>query len=153
MTTQIVKLCGDTQRAYAKTLIDAAPVNATATVRTAKEARTMAQNRLIHRWFGDISRHLMGESEADVKVRCNLMYGKPILARDNAEWGEEFSAVFEVLSYEKKLNAIKTFDIPFTRNMSVKQLSEYMNEMQRDHLTMGIRLTDPDARKYESEAE
>jgi hypothetical protein len=36
--------------------------------------------------------------------------------------------------------------------MGVKQLSEYMDQMQRDYAEVGISLTDPEAQKYEGAA-
>lgn len=139
------------QRGLAHRLIDAAPVDAVVTVKEAKEIRTAAQNRLIHRWFGDIARELVGQPPADIKAECNLTYGRPILARDDEEWNAAFGYIFDALNLPSKLKAIRVLDIPFTRRMTVKQLSEYMDQMQRDYAEIGISLTDPEALKYAGE--
>jgi len=147
--TQTAILCGPRQRAFAKQLIDEAPDNSVVTIREAGEVRTLAQNRLLHRWFADIARQMEGQTEAEIKADCNLTYGRPILARDDEEWEAAFGYIFDTLSRPEKLKAIRVLDVPFTRRMSVKQLTEYMDQMQRDYAEVGIRLTDPENLKYE----
>ena len=49
--------------------------------------RTLAQNRLLHRWFTEIAQHYGDRTEAEVKAQCNLQYGRPILMQDNDERG------------------------------------------------------------------
>lgn len=150
MAGQTVIIRGQAQRDLAKRLIDQAPENATVSISEKAEERTKAQNRLIHRWFADISRHhSFGQSEADVKVHCNLTYGRPIMARDDPEWEGAFGYIFDRLDRPAKLKAIRVLDVPFTRRMRVKQLSEYMDQMQRDYAELGVYLTDPELRKYE----
>lgn len=112
--------------------------------------RTDQQNRTIHLWFTEIAR-ATHEDMMDVKAQCNMIYGRPILLRDDPEWAATFSAILHPLPYATALQAVKVLDVPFTRRMKVKQLSEYMDAMQRDYRAQGIRLTDPEARKYEAE--
>lgn len=145
---QTVTLTGPPQRDYATHLIATAPDNAVVHIQEAGEARTKAQNRLLHRWFEDIARALVGQSEAEIKADCNLTYGRPILARDDPEWDAEFGYIFDHLPHAAKLKAIRLLDVPFTRRMKVKQLTEYMDQMRRDYAERGIYLTDPEARKY-----
>jgi hypothetical protein len=109
--------------------------------------RTEAQNNTIHKWFGEISAHRGDTTMHEVKAECNLIYGRPILLRDNPEWGAVFEYLFKALPHDKKLKAIRLLDVPFTRKMKVKQLTEYMEQMQRDALNEGVVLTDPDASK------
>lgn len=112
--------------------------------------RTSEQNRLVHRWFKDISNWLGDMSEADVKAQCNLEYGRPILARDDPEWEAAFGYVFDALNLPSKLKAIRVLDVPFTRRMGVKQLTEYMDQMGRDYREQGVPLCDPDMRGMEA---
>lgn len=114
--------------------------------------RTPAQNRTIHKWFGEIAAQRGDVTAEEVKAECNLQYGRPILARDDAQWDAAFRYVFEGLGYAAKLKAIRVFDIPFTRRMTTAQLTEYMDAMAQDYRSRGIVLTDPDARKYEGAA-
>ena len=106
--------------------------------------RTKAQNRMIHKWFGEIAAHKGDVTMHEVKAACNLSYGKPILMRDDPEWAEAFGQIFETLNHEAKLDAIRILDLPFTRRMKVPQLKEYMDQMQKDALSRGIHLTDPE---------
>lgn len=107
-------------------------------------SRTEAQNRTIHKWFEEIAAHRGDETAGDIKADCNLIYGKPILMRDDPEWAAVFGYLFDRLDYEKKRKAVRVLDVPFTRRMNVSQLCEYMDEMQRDFLSEGVRLTIPE---------
>ena len=149
MAGQTVILRDDAQRKRAHMMIDGAPENARVTITDAKEVRTKAQNRLVHRWFEDVARALVGQTKAEIKTECNLTYGKPILQRDDPEWDDAFGYVFDNLNYQAKLKAIRVLDLPFTRRMNVKQLSEYMDQMRQDYAEVGIYLTDPELRGYE----
>ena len=151
MTGQTIILTGPTQRLAAIAEVMALPDNTVLTFRDADETRTVKQNRLLHKWFADIATALGDQSAAEVKVDCNLKYGRPIKARDNPDWEAVFGFVFRGLDIEKKRKAVLILDIPFTRDMTVKQLREYMDQMQRDYAAEGIALTDPDALKYEAE--
>lgn len=113
--------------------------------------RTLPQNATVHMWFADVSNQLGDSSEAEVKADCNATYGIPILRRDNPEWAEEFAAL-EHLNHEALRKLIRVLDVPITRKMTSKQLTEYMDQMRRDYAEAGIVLRDPDARKYEEAA-
>jgi hypothetical protein len=116
------------------------------------EARTSAQNRLIHRWYGEISVQQGQDTPAEVKAHCNLVYGRPILERDDPEWSACFGYIFDSLNHAAKLKAVRVLDVPFTRRMKVEQLREYMDQMARDYRDAGVVLTDPDALRYEGAA-
>ncbi len=117
-------------------------------VRVSNEpTRTEQMNKTVHKWFGEIAAQT-GSSMAEVKAECNLTYGVPIKMRDDDEFRSAFGYFFEELDYQYKLKALRVFDIPITRNMKVKQLCEYMDQMQRDYLSQGFQLTIPeDARQ------
>lgn len=111
--------------------------------------RTDAMNRTIHGWFGQIAAQQGDRSAAEVKAECNLLYGVQIKRRDDQEWSEAFGYIFDALDYQTKLRALHKLDIPVTRDMTTKQLAEYMDQMARDYRQAGFALTDPEARKYE----
>jgi hypothetical protein len=108
------------------------------------EDRTGQQNRLIHRWFQEIAKQCGDRSADEVKAECNLIYGRPIKARDDNEWSSAFGYIFDNLNHAAKLKAIRVLDVPFTRSMTVNQLSEYMDQMFRDYTERGITLTQPE---------
>lgn len=115
------------------------------------EARTKKQNRLAQRWFTDISRQVGDQTHEDIRAECKLTIGVPILRAENEAFRTSYDKSMKRLTYEEKLNAIKAFDLPVTRLMTTKQMSTFVDEMQRTWIPRGIRLTDPEALKYEEE--
>jgi hypothetical protein len=113
--------------------------------------RSTAQNRLAQRWFTDIATQLGDQTHEDVRAECKLRFGVPILRAENEAFRISYDRVIKALPYEQKLDAIKAFDMPVTRLMTVKQMTAFMGEMQRHWTAQGVRLTDPEALKYEQE--
>lgn len=113
--------------------------------------RSTAQNRLAQRWFTDIATQLGDQTHEDVRAECKLHFGVPILRAENEAFRLSYDRVIKALPYEEKLAAIKAFDLPVTRLMNVKQMTAFMDEMQRHWTGQGVRLTDPEALKYEQE--
>lgn len=111
--------------------------------------RTDAMNRTIHKWFGEICKQQGDNSMADVKADCNLTYGVPIKRRDDPEWAAAFGYIFDALNKPSKVKALRVLDVPVTRDMKVKQLKEYMDQMSRDYREAGFFLTDPELQKYQ----
>ena len=114
-------------------------------------ARSHAQNRLAQRWFTDIATQLGDRTHEDVRAECKLTIGVPILRAENEAFRLSYDRIMKHLPYEAKLEAVKAFDLPVTRIMSVKQMTAFMDEMQRRWSAQGIRLTDPEALRYEHE--
>ena len=113
--------------------------------------RSTAQNRLAQRWFTDIATQLGDQTHEDVRAECKLHFGVPILRAENEAFRLSYDRVIKALPYEEKLAAIKAFDLPVTRLMNVKQMTAFMDEMQRHWSGQGVRLTDPESLKYEQE--
>ena len=113
--------------------------------------RSTAQNRLAQRWFTDIATQLGDQTHEDVRADCKLRFGVPILRAENEAFQISYDRVIKDLPYEDKLDAIKAFDLPVTRLMTAKQMTAFMDEMQRNWTAQGVRLTDPEALKYEQE--
>jgi C-terminal processing protease CtpA/Prc len=113
--------------------------------------RSNDQNRLAQRWFTDVATQLGDQTHEDVRAECKLRFGVPILRAENEAFRISYDRVLKRLSYEEKLAAVRAFDLPVTRLMSVKQMSAFMDEMQRHWSGQGVRLTDPEAMKYEQE--
>ena len=113
--------------------------------------RSNDQNRLAQRWFTDVATQLGDQTHEDVRAECKLRFGVPILRAENEAFRISYDRVLKRLSYEEKLAAVKAFDLPVTRLMSVKQMSAFMDEMQRHWSGQGVRLTDPEAMRFEQE--
>lgn len=144
MSGQTVILDRPENRALARLLVSNAPQGAVVHIKEADKDRTKAQNRLVHKWFGEIASQMVGQTAEEVKAECNLTYGRPILGVEDDEWNAAFGYIFDALSYPAKLKAIRVLDIPFTRRMTVKQLTKYMDQMYRDYTEQGVRLTTPE---------
>jgi len=112
--------------------------------------RRNAQNRLAQRWFTEIATFLVDQTHDEVRAECKLRFGVPILLAENEAFCTEYERVFGEMNYENRLAAIKAFDLPVTRLMTVKQMSQFMDNMQREWLPH-VKLTDPEAMKYEQE--
>ena len=115
---------------------------------TAGAKKTNPQNRTIHMWFNEIAAHCGDKTEREVKAECNLQFGLDIMTQ-NEDWSKAFGYIFGNLSYAAKIKAIMVFDIPFTRKMTVPQLTQYMDEMGREYRSQGVYLTDPELQGYE----
>lgn len=113
--------------------------------------RSDSQNRLAQRWFTDISRQLGDMTHEEVRAMCKHDFGVPILLAENEAFRVSYSRTMDRLPREQRLEAIRAFDLPVTRLMTVKQMTAFMDEVQRFWTTHGVRLTDPEALKYESE--
>lgn len=113
--------------------------------------RSAAQNRLAQRWFQDIATQLGDRTHEEVRAECKLTIGVPILRAENEAFRLSYDRTMKHLPYEEKLAAIIAFDLPVTRLMTTKQMTEFMGQMQRHWSGQGVRLTDPESLKYEQE--
>lgn len=114
-------------------------------------SRSLAQNRLAQRWFSEISLQLGDQTHEEVRAECKLIFGVPILRAENEAFRVSYDRVLKGLPHHEKLDAIRVFDLPVTRLMTTKQMSEFMDQMQRHWTAQGVHLTDPEAMKYEQE--
>jgi C-terminal processing protease CtpA/Prc len=114
-------------------------------------SRSSSQNRLAQRWFTDIALQLGDQTHEEVRAECKLTIGVPILRAENEAFRLSYDRTMKHLPYEEKLAAVKAFDLPVTRLMTVKQMTDFMDQMQRHWSGQGVRLTDPEALKYEQE--
>lgn len=104
--------------------------------------RSTEQNKLAFKWYGEIADQT-GEDREDVRARCKLEIGVPILRAANEKFRDTYDKSIRPLPYEAKLAAIRDMDIPVTRLMKVPQMSEYMDLVFRRHAESGIELTIP----------
>lgn len=114
-------------------------------------SRSALQNRLSHRWYADISRQTGDRTTDEARAECKLVFGVPILRAENEAFRLTYDRVFRALPHDQKMDAIRVFDLPVTRLMTVKQMTAFMDALQRHWAAQGVRLTDPDAMRYEEE--
>lgn len=91
--------------------------------------RTLSQNSLIYSLYGRISREGGQESADEVRARCKLTIGVPILRSEDAEYCDTYDAVIKPLTYEQKIKAMAYW--PCTQLMNTDQLSRYHDEIVR----------------------
>lgn len=108
--------------------------------------RSAEQNRLSHKWYSEIAEQT-GEDVQDVRARCKLEVGVPIL-RENEAFRKAYDLAIRPLAYADKLTYVRDTDMAVTRLMNVEQMTRYMDEVFRRHAEFGIALTiPPDERK------
>ncbi|UYQ71013.1 hypothetical protein OF122_13185 [Pelagibacterium flavum] len=104
--------------------------------------RSNEQNRLSHKWYAEIADQT-GEHVEDVRARCKLEIGVPILRQSNEKFRATYDKSIRPLPYEAKLEAIRDMDIPVTRLMKVPEMTKYMELVFQRHAEFGIELTIP----------
>lgn len=134
---------------WAARVVAAGKFPVTVAMTRGEPTRREAQNRLAQRWFSDIARHRGDVAHEDVRAECKLRFGVPIMRRDSEPFRASYDPIMKHLPYEAKVAAIKAWDLPVTRLMGVKQMTEFMDAVQREYLPQGVRLTDPSDLRYE----
>lgn len=104
--------------------------------------RSAEQNRLSHKWYAEISDQT-GEDREDVRARCKLEIGIPILRAAHERFRATYDRVVKPLTYREKLELIRDTEMPVTSLMNVGQMSEYMDIVFRRHAEIGVALTIP----------
>lgn len=104
--------------------------------------RSSEQNNLSHKWYAEVSEQT-GEEREDVRARCKLEIGVPILRDGSEAFRKTYDRLIRPLAYADKLDLIRDADIPITRLMNVEQMTRYMDEVFRRHAKAGIVLTIP----------
>lgn len=105
-----------------------------------KGKRTDDQNRLINKSYELIAEAKGDETQEDIRAYCKLHFGVPIRRRDDDEYQAMYDKSVRPLEYADKLEIMKSvkFDFPVTRNMTVKQLTEYYETMIRHYAEQGV---------------
>lgn len=108
--------------------------------------RSNPQNRTIHMWFGEIAKQTH-ESTDQVKRECKFYQGCPILMEDDPQF-VAFINNLSGLTVEQKIAAMDY--VAVTSIMTTPQMQRMCDAVHRKYAAQGIRLTDPELRKYEA---
>jgi hypothetical protein len=129
------------------TLLNSRKKPFTVTIQNGSNAkiRTDRQNRLQWQWFTEISEQMGDRSPTDVRGDCKLRFGVPILRAENEKFRAAYDRLIKPLPFEDKIEMMTVFEWPVTSLMTTKQLSKYLDEVERFYRTMGVVLTDPGA--------
>ena len=98
--------------------------------------RTLPQNDLIYMLYADIERYTEGEGIVDIRRRCKLHYGVPILRAHDEEFRKVYDKSVKPLPYEDKLE-IMDF-LPVTSRMKKPQATEYIETIMREYSQRGV---------------
>lgn len=106
--------------------------------------RSLDQNALQFVWALEAAQQL-GQSLNEIRNEWKLRHGVPILRSEDEAFRSAYDEAIKPHPYAMKLRLMEYF--PVTRLMSVKQMTQYLDTIQRECLQAGLRLTDPEARK------
>ncbi len=118
-------------------------------IREAKKDISAEQRGLYFKWMGIIGEEI-GQTKDEMHYQCKDRHLVPIFCRDDIEYAEMWSSMIAV----RAAGMVKEADMlmhgiiketSITR-ASVKQMAEYMNEIERESAGLGIRLPHPDDR-------
>lgn len=109
------------------------------------------QQRLSFRWYQDIARQLGDQDSEDVRADCKVTFGVPILSADDDAFRSDWARSIGRFNHEGQRKIVKRFQVPVTSLMKVAQMTAYLDAVQKCYLPQGIRLTDPEALRWETE--
>lgn len=104
--------------------------------------RSLDQNRLQFQWAREAAEQRADMTAEEVRHYWKLHHGVPILREASASFREVYDKAIKPLPYHLKLAAMAF--IPVTSEMTVRQMVQYLDTVQRECAEQGIRLTDPD---------
>lgn len=112
--------------------------------------RSLEQNALQFMWANETAQQRGDCTFNEVRCDWKLRHGVPILRRDNADFCAFYDRSLKHLPFEQKLVAMQF--IPVTSEMGVRQMTEYLDAVQRECAEQGVILTDPETRQQRKEA-
>lgn len=104
--------------------------------------RSADQNALQWLWATETAAQFGDRTAAEVQADWKLRHGVPILREDSAEFREIYDTMLKPLPFQMKVKAMDLIEV--TSRMKVRQMVRFLDTVQRECLTNGIRLTDPD---------
>lgn len=104
--------------------------------------RSAEANRLAFKWYAEIADQT-GEDREDVRARCKLEIGVPILREAHEKFRETYDRLIRPLPYPEKLALIRDTELPVTSLMNVGQMSRFLDVVFRRHSDIGVVLTIP----------
>lgn len=105
--------------------------------------RSLDQNHLQFLWANEFAAAMGDRTSEEVRLDWKLRHGVPILRAEDEGFRATYDANLKGLPYAAKL-ALMAY-IPVTSLMTVKQMSAYLDTVQREAAQHGVCLTDPEA--------
>lgn len=95
-----------------------------------KHPRSLDQNDMINAMYRDIAEST-GEGVVDVRRKCKLHYGVPILRAHDEEFRRVYDKIVKPHTYPDKLEIMDY--LPVTSRMKKPQATEYIDTVQREN--------------------
>lgn len=112
--------------------------------------RSLDQNALQFKWAQEAAQQRGDMTFEEVRQEWKLHFGVPILRAENGDFRAVYDEAIKPLPYGLKLKAMRF--VPVTSEMTVKQMTAYLDTVQRECAEQGIRLTDPTTLQQEAKA-
>ncbi len=106
------------------------------------EDRSRSQNSLMWLWATEVATQLGDREAADVQAEWKMEIGVPILRADDPDFRAAYDKAVRPLPYADKIKIMKHF-FPVTSLMKVRQMCRFLDQVERQCLGMGLRLTQP----------
>ena len=142
-------IVNESVRARAIEAVRALPFNEPHTVKIepVEKNRSIAQHRLKWLWVSDVA-DFGGETKEETNHRLKKRFLVPIFERDDSEYAAMIETVREVHRQGMKEQAVKLFDriVDMTRtsDASVKQMAEFLTDIEQDCGAVQIPLRRPE---------
>lgn len=120
------------------------PLPFTVTVKEGEVIRGLSANALLHKWYGEISKHRGDMSAADVKGECHQRWALNIRLRD-AQFAWIWERTGALMDAEKQRKFLASGQLAVSKAMTPKELTEYMDEIEREFAPT-VALTQPEER-------
>lgn len=105
--------------------------------------RSHEQNSLAWMWASEVAEQFGDREAADQHAEWKLTIGIPILRGDDPAFRATYDATVRHLSYDDKIKVMRDLDFPVTRLMKVRQMCRFLDQVERQCLEMGLKLTQP----------
>jgi hypothetical protein len=111
------------------------------------EPRSLAQNRLVHKWYGELADQDPQPDHDGIyyEAYCKLHFGVGIMKEDDPEYAAFYDQFVKPRPYEEKIEMMKPpYGFPVTSEMTMKQMTRYMDIINMNAAKNGLILTQPD---------
>lgn len=111
--------------------------------------RTNPQNKLQRKWMTEISEQLGDRTPEEARGECKLMFGVPLLRRENDAFRVEYDKHVKGLPYPTKLALMmEPISLPITSIMTTAQKHQYLEDVFRHYSEHGVVLTIPADKRF-----
>ena len=104
--------------------------------------RSLDQNHLQFLWAREAAEQLGDRSIEELRSEWKLKHGVPILRAEGGKFCDVYDRLIKPHPYEEKIKAMAI--IPVSSLMTVRQMTEYLNAIEMECVSLGVVLTHPE---------